>query len=106
MKRSTSFPTIVCYTKYSDCQIKDALLAEMRYRGNIITLPQIGNMLVNWFRLLGSYGKAFEKLRKMGYDIETVVSQKDKHTITKYVLKNPNFNSTSYEDRYTIADSE
>jgi hypothetical protein len=98
MKRSTSLiPTVVFYTKYIDCQIKDALLAEMRYRGNVITLPQIGNMLVNWFRLLGSYGKAFEKLRKMWYDIETVVSQKDKHTITKYVLKNPNFNATDYE---------
>jgi hypothetical protein len=91
MKRSTSMiPTIVFYTDYSDCCIADALLSELKRWP--LTLPQIGNIRVNGYRLLGSYWKNIQNLRKLGYKIDTIVTQKNGHTESVYILQNKNFN--------------
>ena len=97
MKVTTSLiPELVFYTKYIDCTITEALLhAFQNSKWNTLSLPDIGNIKVNWNRLLGSYWKVIQNLRNEGYKIETKVyrNPKKKITVVTYQLLNPTFNS-------------
>lgn len=98
MKVTTSLiPELVFYTKYSDCTITEALLhAFQNSKWNTLSLPDIGNIKVNWNRLLGSYWKNIQNLRRQGYDIEMVQYHNRYKNITEvtYTLKNPSFSPT------------
>lgn len=98
MKVTTSLiPELVFYTKYSDCTITEALLhAFQNSKWNTLSLPDIGNIKVNWNRLLGSYWKNIQNLRRQGYDIETnIYHDTHKHiTRSSYTLKNPTHSPT------------
>lgn len=101
MKVTTSLiPELVFYTKYIDCTITEALLhAFQNSKWNTLSLPDIGNIKVNWNRLLGSYWDAIRNLRKQGYDIEMISYHNPykKITCVTYTLKNPNFSPDSSE---------
>lgn len=97
MRISTSyFPTLVWYTNYEWCKISEALLrAFIDAPDNLLTLPAIGNIKVNWNRLLGSYWSAIRDLRKQGYKITTITKHHKNHiTTSEYKLTNPLFNPT------------
>ena len=98
MKITTSLiPELVWYTHYEWCTIKDALLYELRNNpDNVLPLPRIGKIKVNWNKLLWSYWKAIETLKKEGYQIENVVYHDVKKHITRsiYILKNPTYSGS------------
>lgn len=90
IRKQSIIPDFVFYIDFYDCTIADALLSELKRWE--LTLPMIGNIRVNWHRLLGSYGKNIQNLRRLWYKIETIIKHNEWHTETKYLLKNPNFN--------------
>ena len=93
MKISTSlFPELVFYRLYSDCTVEQALLQSfIDAPDNMLLLPDIGKIKVNWNRLLGSYWQAIMRLRRKGYNIEMKQYHHPKKKITcvTYELKNP-----------------
>ena len=94
MKISTS-PRFVIYTDYSDCTIKQALLHSLQNaEDNLLTLPEIGSIRVNWNRLLGSYWDSIRHLRKEWFQIETKTKLVDWIMCSTYTLKNPTHNPT------------
>lgn len=101
MRITTSLiPDIVFYTKYTDCTIADALLHSFQNaKNNTLSLCDIGNIKVNWNRLIGSYWKNIQNLRRKGYDIEMVQYHNRYKNITEvtYTLKNPSFSPDSSE---------
>ena len=106
MKVTTSLiPTLVFYTCYEDCTISEAILHALKgAKNNTLTLTDIGDMKVNWNRLLGSYSDAIRILRNQGYNIENKVSHDFKKNITKslYTLKNKDFSPTESDLFNTI----
>ena len=91
MKISTS-PRFVIYTDYSECTIKQALLHALQTaEDNLLTLPQIGNIRVNWNRLLGSYWDSIRHLRKEWFQIETKTKLVDWVMCSTYRLINKEF---------------
>lgn len=97
MKISTS-PRFVIYTDYSDCTIKQALLHALKTaENNMLTLPEIGSIRVNWNRLLGSYWDSIRHLRKEWFQIETKTKLVDWIMCSTYTLKNPTHNPDESE---------
>lgn len=98
MKVTTSLiPTLVFYTCYEDCTISEAILHALKgAKNNTLTLTDIGNMKVNWNRLLGSYSDAIRILRNQGYNIEMVQYHhpKKKLTCVTYTLHNPTYSGS------------
>jgi hypothetical protein len=96
MKISTSvIPELVFYKNFSECTIKEALLYAFQHaENNTITLSQIGSIKVNGNRLLWSYGKAIQNLRREGYKIDTLVYHDPHKKITRssYHIENPLYN--------------
>ncbi len=101
MKISQSLiPEVVFYKEFSDCTIQEALLYSLQHAKNqTLTLPEIWRIKVNWNKLLWSYWKAIERLRKEGYQIENVVYHDVKKHITRstYILKNKDFSPSDSE---------
>ena len=94
MKISTS-PRFVVYTDYSECTIKEALLHALQTaENNMLTLPQIGNIRVNWNRITWSYWHAKMLLNRQWFQIENKTKLVDWIMCSTYTLKNPTHNPT------------
>ena len=99
MKLTTSIvPELVWYKCYSSCTIKQALLhALQNAKDNLLTLPDIWRIKVNWNRLLGSYWDSIRHLRKEWFQIETKTKLVDWIMCSTYTLKNPTHNPDESE---------
>lgn len=96
MKISTSI-RIVCYTDYSDCNIREALLYSLQ-NNEVLTLPMIWKIRVNKNRLLGSYWNEIRNLRKQGYQIETKMKLVDWVMCSTYRLINKEFSPSDSDN--------
>ena len=93
--KNSIIPTLVWYTDYEWVTIKQALLHALQTaEDNLLTLPEIGSIRVNWNRLLGSYWDSIRHLRKEWFQIETKTKLVDWIMCSTYTLKNPTHNPT------------
>ena len=93
--KTSLVPSLTWYTEYSGCSIKEALLYALQHApNNTLSLVDIGNIKVNWNRLLGSYWDAIRNLRREWFKIDTLVYHDPYRKITKssYHLSNPLYN--------------
>lgn len=99
MKISTS-PRVIIYTDYTECSIREALLHALQTaKNNVLTLPQIWNIRVNWNRITWSYWHAKMQLVRKGYNIENKKELVDWIMCSTYTLKNPTFSPEDVEIR-------
>ena len=105
MKISTSMiPSVVWYVEYTDCTVYEALLQALKNApDNLLTLPMIWDMKVNWNRLIWSYGKAIQILRDQWYNIKTTTKHFKNHvTTSEYKLLNPDFSPSDSDLLFNI----